>query len=478
MALELLSHLKGRVGVLEPGHAGILGGGAFRRERQCLLRVVGPVGEVAIGDVEAGRQLGQESRDGRLERVSRERGEDLVVGCRRVLLEPLRVEQQLRRRVVVLLEDRVDLLEEGLHGHGLRLRRRRRSTVGLGSRVRRAALFVEAPVAGEVAVRVDPVAGSDHAVAVVVAQVLAPQPVAGGERELVAVGVVHAHEPELGRVDETGDLETGAGALPVVAGEVVEGAPAGFAREPLAGVLHGVVEDRGAPRDVRPGGALGDLEGDDLAAAVGGAGDALLRDRGVVGQDPVVRLGVLLLVVVGHGVVLRPDRPLCVAGAVGGRRLRAGRPGRSGAVRRQLSDVELGEVVGVADHVDGAAFEVAALRDVVPGEGECAEVLRSGLHPEGVEGVGDSGPSRVRWAGSGRRQERGHEGDSGDDDKQTITTHRSLPSEISRSHGRDGLGRSIGLSRDPRYAPDDRIGLAGSRVTTSDNHVSGVGGPL
>ena len=140
---------------------------------------------------------------------------------RRVLLEALRVEQQLGRGVVVLLEDRVDLVEERLHRLGLGLGGRRRAAVGLGRRVAARSPRCRGPSStrscgsGRRRRR-----ASIDAVVVVVAQVLAPQAVAGGERVLVAVGVVDADEPQLGGVDELRDLEAGARALAVVVDEV------------------------------------------------------------------------------------------------------------------------------------------------------------------------------------------------------------------------------------------------------------------
>ena len=183
--------------------------------------------------------------------------------------KPCGIQQQLRRGVVVLLEDRVDLVEQGLHRLRLGLGGGARPAVRLGRRIGRRAVVVAAPVRREVAIGVHAVAGRDHAVAIVVAQVLAPQAVAGRERVLVAVGVVDADEPQLRAVDEARHLEAGARALAVVVDEVVQRAPARLAGQPLAGVLHRVVEDRGTPGDVRPRGALGDLQGDDVAPVVG-----------------------------------------------------------------------------------------------------------------------------------------------------------------------------------------------------------------
>ena len=121
VAQELLLDLLRRVGELEARHVRVLGDRALGRERQRALDVVGPVGEVAVGDVQAGRELGQEAWDPWRERVAGKGGEDLVVGGLRVLLEALRVQQQLGGGVVVLLEERVDLVEERLHRRGLGL---------------------------------------------------------------------------------------------------------------------------------------------------------------------------------------------------------------------------------------------------------------------------------------------------------------------------------------------------------------------
>ncbi len=180
----------------------------------------------------------------------------------------------------------------------------------------------------------------DHAVAVVVGEVLSPQAVAGCERVLVAVGVVDADEPQLGVVDELRRLLARARALAVVTDEVVEGPPAGFSRQPLARVLHRVVEDCGPAGNVRARCVLRHLEGDDVAPAVRGAGHPLGDDLGMVGKEALVLLRVLLLVVVRDGVVLRPDVPLGIRRASG--RVDAGTPPRSaGAVVGEPLRVEL-----------------------------------------------------------------------------------------------------------------------------------------
>ncbi len=227
------------------------------------------------------------------------------------------VPQQLRRRVIVLLKHGVDLVEQGVHRSGLGFGGGRRAAVGLGRRIGRGAVVVAAPVGGEVAVEVHAVARRDHAVGVVVAQVLAPEAVARRERVLVAVGVVDADEPQLGAVDEARHLEAGTRALAVVVDEVVQRAPARLAGQPLAGVLHRVVEHGGTPGDVRPRGALGDLQGEDLASAVGRPGDALRGDRGEVGEDARVSLGVLLLAAATASYFVHTSKAASVAPAVG-----------------------------------------------------------------------------------------------------------------------------------------------------------------
>ncbi len=54
---------------------------------------------------------------------------------------------------------------------------------------------------GEVAVEIHPVGDGDLSVAVVVAQVLAPQPLIG-EGVLIAVGVGHRYDPHLNAVEQ------------------------------------------------------------------------------------------------------------------------------------------------------------------------------------------------------------------------------------------------------------------------------------
>jgi hypothetical protein len=104
------------------------------------------------------------------------------------LLPTLRVEDQRSERVVIGLELRLDPIEKTLHRPGLRLGGSARPTVGQAGLDRRRALLIVCEVLIEVTFRVDTVDTRDLTVAVVVAQVLAPQPLVV-ERVLVAVRI-------------------------------------------------------------------------------------------------------------------------------------------------------------------------------------------------------------------------------------------------------------------------------------------------
>ena len=123
----------------------------------------------------------------------------------------------------------------------LGLRPRAGAAEGLAARVVRRALVVVAPLRREVAVEVDAVARGDLPVAVVVAQVLAPQALAVLEREVVAVGVGDREEPELVLVDQPPDRRIGV----VAVDEVVHEPADHLGRDPLARVLRAEVQDRG-----------------------------------------------------------------------------------------------------------------------------------------------------------------------------------------------------------------------------------------
>ena len=184
--------------------------------------------------------------------------------------------------MVVDLELEADPAHEPVQSLRLGLRRRGGAAVGLVAEHGRRALVVVAPLGLEVAVGVDPIiARGDDAVAVVVAQVLAPQPVTGLEREVVAVGVGHGDEPELGAVHHVGDRRVGA----VVVHDVVGQPPVHLGGDPLTGVLGGGVEGGRALTVADLVGAVRDLDGDDVLAVHRLADGDQLDDVGVVGRD-------------------------------------------------------------------------------------------------------------------------------------------------------------------------------------------------
>ena len=200
------------------------------------------VGDVAVDGVELGGQVRVVARDRRVALVTAgERLHDRVVGRLRLDLPALGVQDQLAVGVVVDHELRLQAVHQRAVRGDLGLGARRRAAVGLGRGVVRRALRVEAPLRRPVAVRVDAVAVRDRAVAVVVAQGLAPQARAvGDERVVVAVGVHDRGEPQLGRRE---DLRDAGGRVVLVREHVLEQPPVGLHRDPLARMLGGVVED-------------------------------------------------------------------------------------------------------------------------------------------------------------------------------------------------------------------------------------------
>ncbi len=225
-----------------------------------------------------------------------ERGVDRVVGVRRADLPALRVQDPVPERVPVGHERGLDPVDQPLHGLGLRLRRRARPAVGVAGLRGRRALVVVVEVLVEVAVGVDAVAGRDLAVAVVVPQVLPPQPL-DVERVLVAVGVGHDDEPQLGVLQEAPDLSV---VGPPAVDHVVQRPSIDLDRDPLTGVLRRRVEHGGAAAVADAPGALGDLERDELAALVGLPQHLELHELGVVGGD------LVQLVADAPGLVPRP----------------------------------------------------------------------------------------------------------------------------------------------------------------------------
>ena len=214
---------------------------------------------VAVGGVELGGDVGVVAGHRRLLVVAGHRLVDDVVRGRGAHLPARAVEEQLGGGVVV---------DEELEAHPPEssssasvsgsepARARGRSRRG----VRRGALVVVAPLGREVAVQVDTVARGDGPVAVVVPQVLAPQPLAGLEGEVVAVGVRDRHEPQLGGLHQPGDPRV----LAVPVEERVHEPTHHLGGDPLAGVLGTEVEHRGTLAVLGLACVLGDLEGQDL----------------------------------------------------------------------------------------------------------------------------------------------------------------------------------------------------------------------
>ena len=179
-----------------------------------------------------------------------------------------------------MLNSKPTLLRQAHDRLRLALGRRAGAAVGLARLDRRGALLVVLEVLGVVAVRVDAVGVGGLAVAVVVAQVLAPQPLVG-ERVLVAVRVHDRDEPQLGR------LEHLLGRL-VVAAEVdvvVHQAAVDLRRDPLAGVLRRAEQHRRAAAVALAAGALRDLQREDLAALQGRADLDQLGELRVLGRE-------------------------------------------------------------------------------------------------------------------------------------------------------------------------------------------------
>ena len=352
-------------------------------------RLVGPVEvvvHVAVRRVEIGADLRVERRDGRVALHAGDAAEDRLVGGVRVHLPAEGIEQQPAPGVVVLVEREVHAVGQVVDGLRLRLGAGRRAAVGLARGVVARALVVVAPVRVQIAVRVDAVARvADHAVAVVVAQVLAPEAVLRRERVVVAVRVDDEDEPQLARVDELGQLlggdaldglavRTDRGALAaVVVEEQPQLAPVGLAREPLARVLHARVEHRGARAVLVLLRVLGHSHRVDRLLLMGRADLLQVGELGVLLlellhlRDEVVLRVARVAAQRDVGAQVRPpDLPARLRGHVRAQRgpaaLGAGQP-RAHALLAQLARLR-----GRGDDLDRAAL--AALRDVeaLPGE--------------------------------------------------------------------------------------------------------------
>ncbi len=184
-------------------------------------------------------------------------------------------------------ELRLEALVELARGLDLGLGAGRRPVVGLVGRVVRGALKVVVPLLGPVAVGVDAVmSGVDHAVAVDVAQVLAPQARAlGGEGVVVAVGVHHGDEPDLVGAQQLLDV-----AVASVVDEPREEPAVDLGRDPLACVLGGL-EERDRLGAVTGGvGAFRDLVGLDRLPEDGLPDRLLLDDLRIARGEVVVPL--------------------------------------------------------------------------------------------------------------------------------------------------------------------------------------------
>ena len=204
---------------------------------------VGVPSDVSVGDAEVRKLVRVVAGHGALGVVARERLVDDVVGRRGVDLPRGAIEQLRPRRVIADQELEPDPAHQAVERPGLGLRSRARPAEGLAGGCGRRSFVVVGPLRREVPVEVDAVAHVGPAVAVVVAQVLAPQPVAGGEAVVIAVGVGDRDEPQLGRVDQLGEFTVAAVAVDHAMGE-----PADHLRgDPLARVLGPDVEDRGGP---------------------------------------------------------------------------------------------------------------------------------------------------------------------------------------------------------------------------------------
>ena len=270
----------------------------LRREGDRPRVDVGVVGRLAVGDVERVRRLPRvEARD-RGVGIGASGGDvERIVGVERPDLPTLRIQKPFTERVQVRLEARLDAVDQPLHRLGLRLGGRAGTAVGLVRRIRRRSLVVVAPVLLEVAVRIDAVADRDLPVAVVVAQVLAPQPLVV-ERVLVAVGVRGDHEPQLRRLEQVLDLLV---VRPPAVDVVVQQAPVDLEADPLARMLVRRIEDRRARSVLLAARALRELQGDQLATLLCRPEDLELDE---------------LRVVLSHVVELVADAPRFVPGPV------------------------------------------------------------------------------------------------------------------------------------------------------------------
>ena len=320
-----------------------------------------------------------EARDRRLVEVAGERVVDRVVRGRGADLPAVVVEQPLAVGVVVDHVTEADAAEEADHRLGLRLGGGGRAAVGLARRDRRGALVVVAPVRRGSCGSGRRRRRRSLPVAVVVAEVLPPEPL-GVEGVLVAVGVGHRHEPQLGGLEQLADA-------PVVGpplGDVVGHQPAvtSVAIHSRACWVRAVEHRRTGPV-LLPLGTLGQLDGQDLATLVGGADLDQLGDLRVGLGDRVH------LVADAAGLVVRAPHGVA-AGRLGGgelaQRLAALDPGQ---VELHARGPEPRGLLAVQDQVDLhlAACRLLRLADVEALGSQVGQLLRGHGRGVGVEWI-------------------------------------------------------------------------------------------
>ena len=325
-------------------------------------------------------------------------------------------------------------LQDVLDRHRLGLGRRTRPAVGIARDLRGRSLVVVVPLLVVVAIQVDAIADRDLAVAVVVAKVLAPEPL-GVERVLIAVRVRHEDEPELARVDEVRHL----GVLAVVVDEVMEETAVDLGRDPLARMDGRHVEDVRSCPVCELFGVLGHLEGDDLPPLSRVADHLELHERGILPRELVE------LVANPSLFVPRPPDGEAVGCLLGSLLLH----GQAVLVSLELEPDPLGRdaVAGAGrqDEVDAhAARDLLRRRDVeaLAGElGDCGSIDRCCVH---LELALVSGRSPIR-EGEGGHEHR---------NKESCAFHL-FP--LARS---SGLKRPAMMSNSPNARRDHRRGSA------------------
>ena len=200
VALELLLDQRRVVREHEPARRAARA--QLRGPRQRPAPLVHEVVRLAVGDVEDVRAEARvEALDRRPVEVARQREVDRVVGRRGADLPALRVQQPAAVRVVVDVELEADPIRQAHDRLRLPLGRGPRAAVGLARDDLRGALLVVLEVLRVVAVRIDAVGDRRLTVAVVVTQVLTPEPL-DVERVLVPVRVHHRDEPQLRRLEQ------------------------------------------------------------------------------------------------------------------------------------------------------------------------------------------------------------------------------------------------------------------------------------